>query len=135
MWRASGVAFLGAMLLAAVPAEAQDEPAARAVLHRLIGSRADAFTFVRRPGTGADWYAVTAKNGRVRIEGRSPVALVRGAYTYLGDIGAASVSWDGDRVVLPARLPDLMTGRVSTPFGHRLYLNTCTYGYTTPWWN
>ncbi|MFD2137425.1 alpha-N-acetylglucosaminidase TIM-barrel domain-containing protein [Novosphingobium resinovorum] len=26
------------------------------------------------------------------------------------------------------------TGEVASPFALRAYLNTCTYGYTTPWW-
>ena len=44
------------------------------------------------------------------------------------------MSWDGDRVALPARWPEIATGRVESPFTHRAYLNTCTFGYTTPWW-
>ena len=122
----------------------QPEPgiAARGVLVRLIGARADGFMLTLvPPGTrrkGAppgEWYRVGAAGGRVSISGTSQVALVRGAYAYLERIGAASVSWEGRRVALPARFPDSVPVTVATPFAHRLYLNTCTFGYTTPWWD
>lgn len=68
------------------------------------------------------------------ISGDSPVALVRGAYAHLRDSGLAHVSWEGDRVVQTGAVPLGSSARVETPFRHRAYLNTCTYGYTTPWW-
>ncbi|MGZ5948158.1 MAG: alpha-N-acetylglucosaminidase TIM-barrel domain-containing protein, partial [Caulobacteraceae bacterium] len=69
------------------------------------------------------------------VSGDTPVALVRGVYAALRDAGAAHVSWEGDRIAWPARLPDAATGRVESPFAHRAYLNTCAFGYTTPWWD
>ncbi|MBJ6121081.1 alpha-N-acetylglucosaminidase [Sphingomonas sp. BT553] len=107
--------------------------AAAAAITRLIGPRAALFDLrlIARPES---WYAVHATGGRARIEGSSPVALVRGAYAYLNRAGLASVSWEGDRVAVPTRLPDTVIGRTASPFRHRAYLNTCTYGYTTPFW-
>ena len=69
------------------------------------------------------------------MRGDSPVALVRGAYATCRQLGVAHVSWEGDRAALPNRWPDIATGRVASPFAHRAYLNTCTFGYTTPWWD
>ncbi|WP_200913302.1 alpha-N-acetylglucosaminidase [Sphingomonas sp. Leaf10] len=80
-------------------------------------------------------YTIAAAGGRARIDGTSAVALVRGAYGYWNAAGAASLSWEGDRIALPARLPGMTGGRVTSPFAHRVYLNTCTYGYTTPFWD
>ncbi|NGM48854.1 alpha-N-acetylglucosaminidase [Caulobacter sp. 602-2] len=109
--------------------------AARAVLKRRFGPRADKIDLaLSSTASGKPWYAVRATGGELVISGDTPVALVRGAYAYLKEAGAAQVSWEGDRVALPARLPDADTGRVESPFAHRAYLNTCTYGYTTPWW-
>ena len=117
----------------------KDVAASRAVLTRLMGARADRFDLAMAPRGGraatGDWYRIHAKGGRVSVTGSSPVALVRGAYGYLQDVGAASVSWEGTRLALPARLPDMAGATVASPFPHRLYLNTCTFGYTTPWWN
>jgi alpha-N-acetylglucosaminidase len=134
---------LGAWLAAASPpamAAARRGPAAaaRAVMVRLFGPAARSIALRLEPspagGSRRPWYAVESRGGRVSARGDTPVALARGVYAALRDAGLAHVSWDGDRVALPARLPDFATGRVESPFAHRAYLNTCTYGYTTPWW-
>jgi alpha-N-acetylglucosaminidase len=125
-------------LAAAAVGDAGVVKAARAVLVRRFGQRAGRIDLALAPRVTAatpSWYAVKSQGGRVRISGDTSVALTRGAYSYLKSIGAASVSWEGDRVALPSRFPDADTGRVVTPFAHRAYLNTCTYGYTTPWWD
>ena len=80
------------------------------------------------------FYQVQVKSGRLRIEGSSPVALVRGAYAYLNGLGRLSVSWEGNRAARLGALADYQGPRVESPFLSRAYLNTCTYGYTTPWW-
>jgi alpha-N-acetylglucosaminidase len=108
--------------------------AARAVLVRAFGQRASQIDLALSAAKGLPSYAVASRGGKVRISGDTPVALARGAYSYLKSIGAASVSWEGDRVALPKRFPDADTGPVTTPFAHRAYMNTCTFGYTTPWW-
>ena len=132
----------GAWLLASSsPALAErghtDPGAARAVLARLFGPGAQSIALTLQPspeGGSRPWYAVESRDGKVSVRGDTPVALVRGAYASLRDAGAAHVSWEGDRVALPSRFPDFASGRVESPFRHRAYLNTCTFGYTTPWW-
>jgi alpha-N-acetylglucosaminidase len=112
--------------------------AARAVLVRRFGERAGRIELTLIPKAAAtepSWYAVESRGGRLAVSGDTSIALTRGAYAHLKSIGAALVSWEGDRTALPARFPDADGGRVSTPFAHRAYLNTCTYGYTTPWWD
>ncbi len=108
--------------------------AARASLKRLFGRRLAGAQLSVTPGAGRSWYAVGKKHGALSISGDSPVALVRGAYAHLRDSGLAHVSWEGDRVVQTGAVPFGSGARVETPFRHRAYLNTCTYGYTTPWW-
>lgn len=117
----------------ALKAEPTGVAAARAALARLrLAPERLALTLT--PGTDPA-YSITADGRRTRIEATSPVALVRGAYSYWNAAGAASLSWEGDRIALPARLPQGTTGLVTSPFAHRVYLNTCTYGYTTPFWD
>ncbi|HEX5263295.1 MAG TPA: alpha-N-acetylglucosaminidase TIM-barrel domain-containing protein, partial [Phenylobacterium sp.] len=134
---------LGASLLAvASPASAAAggdtrSPSARAALKRLFGPAAGniATRLEPSPAEGSrPWYAVESRNGKLSVRGDTPVALVRGVYAGLRDAGFAHISWEGDRIAMPARLPDFASGRVGSPFLHRAYLNTCTYGYTTPWW-
>lgn len=122
--------------LHAAPQQDQDA-AAQAVLQRLLGSRAEALHLhvAEIKKRTRDWYQVRSADGRVDVSGSSPVALAHGAYAFLELEGFASVSWEGDRVAPPARWPDYDSGMVATPFAHRVYLNPCTYGYTTPWWN
>jgi len=80
------------------------------------------------------FYQVGVRKGRMSVEGSSPVALVRGVYAHLNRLGSAAVSWEGNRIAPLGRLPDYKGPRVTSPFAARAYLNTCTYGYTTPWW-
>ncbi|PXA89773.1 alpha-N-acetylglucosaminidase [Caulobacter sp. D5] len=133
------MAVSGAPSLAQAAGKAAGEPggvaAARAVLARRFGPKAAGIQLALTASKGGKpGYVVKAAGGKAAISGDTPVALARGAYAYLKDNGAASVSWEGDRIALPPRLPDADTGRVESPFAHRAYLNTCTYGYTTPWW-
>ena len=125
---------LGAAALpTAAAARGQDDPA-HAVLTRLIGRRSRAFRLFVTPA-GAPGYAYTARHGQVTVNAASTIAALYGAYAYLKDNGLAHASWDGNRADLPRRLPDGQSGRIDALFPHRLYLNTCTYGYTTPFWD
>jgi alpha-N-acetylglucosaminidase len=109
---------------------------AHGVLTRLFGGRAAGIALNLTSHTSArPWYAAGARGGKLSIRGDSGVALTRGAYAWLRQAGAAHVSWEGDRVALPARWTDGTSGRVESPFAHRAYLNPCTFGYTTPWWD
>jgi alpha-N-acetylglucosaminidase len=108
--------------------------AAKASLTRLFGKRLAGVSLRLAPSDGRAWYSVSGQGGKLSIAGDSPVALVRGAYAYLRQAGLAHVSWEGDRITQGGALPASTGRRVESPFKHRAYLNTCTYGYTTPWW-
>ncbi len=129
--------FAGLAGATALPgwARVADKEASAAVVRRFIGKRAAAISLRVAAGqTGTPWYKVAVRGGRLEVEGSSPVAVTRGVYSYLKTNGLAQVSWEGQRAAMPARWPEAGTGRVETPFGHRVYMNTCTFGYTTPWW-
>jgi len=122
-----------AAMPAAASAQGHEDPA-HAVLSRLIGSASDAFRLAVTPGAQPA-YAYSARGGRVTVEATSAIAALYGAYAYLKDNGLAHASWDGNRSGLPRRLPDGHSGRIEALFPRRLYLNTCTFGYTTPFWD
>lgn len=133
--QALGAAMATAMAPSAfAAAPAGGTAAAKASLERLFGQRLAGIGLSLAPSGPRPWYAVSSSGGRVSISGDSPVALVRGAYAYLRQAGLAHVSWEGDRVVQRGALPAFASGKVESPFRHRAYLNTCTFGYTTPWW-
>src|ERR1700761_9195083 len=128
---AAAAAAAASPALGAPPDGAQ---ASAAALKRLFGPAADHIRLSLEPGGARTWYEAQGREGRLSVRGDTPVALVRGACAALADAGCAHVSWDGTHAKPAFAWPDLATGRVESPFAHRAYLNTCTYGYTTPWW-
>jgi len=109
---------------------------AAAVLERLIGNRVNEFelTIVENKSEHKDWFEVETTANLVKIKGSNNTAICYAAYNFLRDIGAALVSWEGNKVNLPKTWPKY-SKKGNTPFEYREYLNACTFGYTTPWWD
>ncbi|MFV8325862.1 alpha-N-acetylglucosaminidase [Flavobacterium sp. ZS1P14] len=109
---------------------------ALAVIERLIGKRANEFelSIIENRQNTADWFEVEATANTVKIKGTSNTAICYAAYNFLRDIGAVLVSWEGNSIDLPKTWPTY-SKKETTPFKYRKYLNACTYGYTTPWWD
>lgn len=109
---------------------------ALAVVERLIGNRASEFelNIVENKENKSDWFEIETKNNQVIIKGSNNTAICYAAYNFLRDIGAVLVSWEGNRVDLPKTWPEY-SKKGTTPFQYREYLNACTFGYTTPWWD
>ena len=84
--------------------------------------------------TAQSAYRVRIVGDRIEAEGSTPVALVHGLVQALQRQGRVSISWEGDRIGPLTGLADRDTGLVTSPFALRNYLNTCTFGYTSPWW-
>jgi len=84
---------------------------------------------------GCDQFAYRVKDGQLEIEGSSNVALCRGFYDYVKSQGAGIYSWSGKRLELPEQLTDTEGKTVTSPTRSHYYLNTVTYGYTTPYWD
>lgn len=128
------------MLLLAVPMvygsnEGKTKEAA-AVLERLMGKRSNEFDLTiveKKSPTPTEWFEVKATAKRVQIKASSNTAICYAAYHFLRDIGAVVVSWEGNRIDLPASWPKY-SKKETTPFQYREYLNACAFGYTTPWW-
>ena len=122
------------LLVAAGAAQAQsrDSHPARDSLGRL-GIPAGRIGLTIRPAA-KPFYRVRVTAGRMTVEGSSTVALVHGTTQYLQRQGRFSLSWEGRRVAPLTALPAGDTGPVGSAFALRTYLNTCTFGYTTPWW-
>lgn len=126
-----------AMLATALPAAASapvDE--ARGVIARAAGGWPAnvELKLVDKAPSGCDRFAVEARKGRLRIEGSSTVALCRGFYDYVSSHGYGVCTWSGSRFDLPERFPDTPRREVTSPFERRLYMNVCTFGYTSPFW-
>lgn len=110
--------------------------ASRSVLNRFLGDRSAEFDLQQIPlDNGLEVYVLSCTGGRARVQGSSAVALCRGVYAYLREIGAVMVCWSGRRVSLPVRLPDRSERKVVSPYRFVQYYNVCTYGYTTAFWD
>ncbi len=117
--------------------QAVPDTQSQAVLQRLIGDSSKDFTMLlvnHGHQQNSEWFSVTSTKNKVIVKGSSSTALCYGAYSFLKDIGAVQVSWEGSRIDLPGSWPDYKAEE-STPFRFRNYLNVCAYGYTTPWWD
>ncbi|SHG90431.1 alpha-N-acetylglucosaminidase [Flavobacterium fluvii] len=115
----------------------ENTKSATAVLERLIGKRVTEFDLSimeNKNPDNADSFEVETTANRVKIKGTSNAVICYAAHTFLGDIGAASVSWEGNRIDLPKTWPKYAK-KGATPFKYRKYLNACTFGYTMPWWD
>jgi alpha-N-acetylglucosaminidase len=117
-------------------AEEKATSSARAVLTRLLGSRADEFSLSWISSEkGHHVYEVSASKGKVSIKGSNGVAICRGAYAYLRKACHSMVTWSGRHIALPAKFPDFAPQRVVCPYRYTQYYNVCTFGYSTPFWH
>ncbi|WP_073488520.1 MULTISPECIES: alpha-N-acetylglucosaminidase [unclassified Flavobacterium] len=110
---------------------------ALAVIERLIGNRASEFELSiieNKENNKSDWFEIETTSSQVKIKASNNTAICYAAYNFLRDIGAVLVSWEGNRVSLPKTWPKY-SKKGNTPFEYREYLNACTFGYTTPWWD
>lgn len=119
------VAFSSAELAAAAPV--------RQIFERVAGIT-EQVQFALVQDQQPDWYQLEVRDGKLYVSGNALSAISFGAYEYLRQIGAMSVSWEGNRIALPARFDEQPAERVDALFKNRAYLNVCAYGYSTPWW-
>ena len=77
------------------------------------------------------------------IRGSNAVDLTSGVHWYLKYYANCSISWWGDQLdllpaagtALPALPPDFVPEVRGTSHSERYYMNTCTFGYSTTWWD
>ncbi|GHE66524.1 hypothetical protein GCM10018785_39160 [Streptomyces longispororuber] len=141
---ALGLTGLGAAYGPALPARAADDPvrgpafdtdAARAVLNRRLPHHADQFRLRLVPATqGRDRFRVSGSPGRVEVTGTTPAVLLTGVHWYLKYVCDALITWNGDQLDLPRRLPAPARPLTrSTALPHRFALNDTNDGYTAPY--
>lgn len=109
---------------------------ARGVILRAVGyfPKHVVLTSISRDGD-TDRYATYTRKGILYVEGSSAVAICRGFYEYVSQNGYGVYNWSGSRFDFPQQFPDSERREVRSPFKHRLYMNVCTFGYTSPFWD
>jgi alpha-N-acetylglucosaminidase len=120
------------------PTTADPVAETNALIHRLIGNKADKFQLILIPGPEAkDSFYLDNQGSQILIKGTSALALAKGFQQYLHTECKTSVSWYlADSICLPAILPAVANPRGEVcRFEHRFFLNYCTFGYTMLWWH
>lgn len=89
-----------------------------------------------RSETGKDTFEVETIRGRLHIRGNSSVAVGAGLNWYFQNVAHVTMSWGGDQMNLPKRLPPVLKKiRIASPFKYRYNLNYCTLSYSMAFWD
>lgn len=74
---------------------------------------------------------LNSKGNKIILRGNNGVSVASALYHYLKYYCNAHISWNGDNLNLPSRLPEVPK-KITRPtaFDHRVYLNYCTISYT-----
>ncbi len=107
------------------------------LIERVTPGYSSQFVLEYMPATqdGEDQYEITSKDGKVLLRGNNPIALSSAYYWYLKYNCRVQLSWFGDQLNLPDKLPlpDKVESR-TIQGKHRVNFNYCTLSYSAPWW-
>ncbi|HLS15448.1 MAG TPA: alpha-N-acetylglucosaminidase TIM-barrel domain-containing protein [Beutenbergiaceae bacterium] len=115
-------------------AEPDWAPALAGLAGRVLGPVATGVTFAALLGAGRR-YVYRATGGRLLIEATDATSAAVGLHHYLREQCRIAVSWDDLRPVPPDHLPDAARSEGAARVSETYYLNFCTFGYTTAWWD
>ena len=83
-----------------------------------------------------DIFEIETIGGKIVISGNSGISMAAGLNYYLNNYCGSSVSWLGNNINIPFRLPVVKPKiSVSTSYIYRPYFNYCTFGYSAPFWD
>lgn len=82
----------------------------------------------------SDSYNIEAKDGKLNIQATSPTAACYAFSKYLRQACSSSITWSGKHIGFDGVFPDWQDSG-NSPYQHRYFLNVCTFGYTTPYWD
>lgn len=88
------------------------------------------------PINGKDCYEIGMEKGKVLLRGNNVISLATAYNQYLKYTCHVHISWVGDQLNLPSKLP-LPTKHIKNTIQgkYRVYMNYCTFSYTAPWWD
>lgn len=110
--------------------------AARGVIQRTIPELEDRLILKIVPSENEkDYCEIKALDGILTVKGNNAISLCRGVYDYLRSDLHCIISWDGNQLEIPERLPDTELRKIVSPVKFRHYLNLCTAGYTMAFWD
>ena len=109
--------------------------ASEALIKRVVPEKAALFKVETiQTKEGKDFFDIESKNNKIILRGNNGVSVASALYHYLKYYCNTHISWNGDNLNLPSRLPEVPEKIVCpTVFDHRVYLNYCTVSYTMAW--
>ncbi len=85
---------------------------------------------------GKDVFEIGNKNGKIHLKGNNGVSLASAFNWYLKYKCNAHLSWTGDQLDLPAKLPlPQVPYKNIIEAEYRVHFNYCTISYTAAWWD
>ena len=128
------------LLIAFTSSKVEREPRLKAaydLIERVVPGYGQQFTLeLINPENGQDVYEIAGRGNKVVLRGNNQVSIATAFNQYLKYTCNVHVSWFGDQLKLPKKLPIPKTVQRNTINGkYRVYLNYCTISYTAPWWN
>lgn len=109
---------------------------ARQVIERMTGTTAANINFEVLPQhEDKDGYGVSCSNGKLTLKGSSATAFTYAFYSYAKQACHKMASWSGSTLHLPDQFAESDIPVTYSPYQFRYFLNVCTFGYTTPYWD
>ncbi|MFO7729821.1 MAG: alpha-N-acetylglucosaminidase [Spirochaetia bacterium] len=107
----------------------------RDLIKRQIGEREKEFSFEKIPSDD-DFYEIESQRGIIHIRGNTQGNMAVGFYWYLKKYCNAHISWSGNNLTLPEKLPQISHKIVKkSQVDYRYYFNFCTHSYSTAFWD
>ncbi|MGN6322090.1 MAG: alpha-N-acetylglucosaminidase [Dyella sp.] len=131
-----GLAAIAWLVASSCFAGTFDTAPEQAVLARLLPRQAHQFELGTLAGQhGRERFRISQANGRIRVEGSTPSALLFGVNWYLKYVAHVQISPNGDRTgSAPFPLPTTVIEQ-ETPYAYRYALNENVDGYTSAYWD
>lgn len=103
------------------------ESSAYQVLQRKLGDSTASKFVLSQEGSSSenDWFEISVKQNKIYVTGNSPVALSKGAYSYIKDNNYGVVTWEGVNVKIPDTLIEKDYPRVTSSMPLRMYITSC----------
>ena len=117
--------------------ESKELNAAQALIERRIPGYSDQFILKKiDKKDGKDVFKVDQKNNQIRLRGNSGIMIATALNHYLKNTCNAHLSWCGDQLSLPEKLP-LPEKKYKQVIQqkYRAHFNYCTFSYSAPWWD
>ena len=126
-------------LLAVICTSCQNEPqiqAAYDLIERVTPGYGRQFRLeLIPPVDGQDAYEIDSDGGKVVLRGNNAISLATAFNQYLKYTCNAHVSWLGNQLELPDKLPLPVPTKGTINDKYRVYMNYCTISYTAAWWD